>query len=1055
MRSSSEFAKVLRNRDVRHNLAMEEEEIEDEEAMVPDVQQLEHVTHPTTPASSAASMDSGEDRKAEEFWQNLCLDGDDGDDDDEGPAKRARLSRVEASVTKLRNGIYSLAKKLGVKDIEEKCSTEMAKQMLECLDQSYARKLERRAKHRIEKTGRRSVSRNKVKPSLGEMYSPPRLTRVAGDCGLTPEFAMDLTTYDEQDGEPWDLNQEWIQRKALDRLEAVKPGLVMLCPTCAPFSRLQAWNFPRMDNQSVEQLLEDGMRHLCFAAFGCILQHTAGRDFIFEHPDCADSWRTRALNMVASIPGVVRTKFNFCMLGMTGEDDQGTAPVRKTREIMTNGKVIAEVIGRFRCDRTHRHVQLVHGKAKACEVYPEEFCRKICEAYVLQVEEDQRAQRGVNGVDRAADVSELLEPLVAAELAPNGIDNSTPSSWTRSAEGCWKKCSDCRWMRWIGEADGDVCRDCLSSRCVDGSHNTHNHVDTYTYCVDELMPDCNVGNVASPPEKGAEKVEGKGERPQDRTACEKHPREAEVNFGELYRKYEFGDDVKGGSLDKEKVMTARRLEMGYFKERGVYTKVPRAEARQMGAKVITTKWVDTNKGSEEEPNHRSRLVGRELNLSDRPDLFAATPPLESFRYMISRCASTQYRQRPHRIMAIDASRAYFYGEAIRPVYIELPLEDKQPGDDGMVGRLNLSLYGIRDAAQNWAVEHTRTLQAAGFTVGKASPCNFTHKTRDISVTVHGDDFTSSGPEEEQVWLKGLISKKYDIKCTVQGPEAHHTQEVKILGRTLRWTDAGIEYEADPRHRAVVMSELGLESCRPVTTPHGPEEQGCLPGQDEPLNAEEATRYRALVARLNYLALDRPDIQFAVKEAAKQMSALHAPDMLLLKRLGRYLKGAPRAIRRFVWQEQPTELAAYVDSDWAGDRVSRKSTSGGMLFRGRHLIKSWSSNQQIIAFSSGEAELYAMTKGAAQILGLVSVGEDFGETLGARVHTDSSAALAIYQRVGLGKVRHLQVQYLWIQERHTDGSLGLHKVKGELNPADMLTKGGSPGDSESSPQNSRF
>ena len=56
---------------------------------------------------------------------------------------------------------------------------------------------------------------------------------------------------------------------------------------------------------------------------------------------------------------------------------------------------------------------------------------------------------------------------------------------------------------------------------------------------------------------------------------------------------------------------------------GVYTKVPREEARQLGAKVITTKWVDTNKGSDSEPNYRSRLVGRELNLSDRPDLFAA------------------------------------------------------------------------------------------------------------------------------------------------------------------------------------------------------------------------------------------------------------------------------------------------------------------------------------------------------------------------------------------------------------------------------------------------
>ena len=91
-------------------------------------------------------------------------------------------------------------------------------------------------------------------------------------------------------------------------------------------------------------------------------------------------------------------------------------------------------------------------------------------------------------------------------------------------------------------------------------------------------------------------------------------------------------------------------------------------------------------------------------------------------------------------------------------------------------------------------------------------------------------------------------------------------------------------------------------------------------------------------------------------------------------------------------------------------------------------------------SSGEAELYALTNGAAQGLGLRSMGADFGEQLGCTVRSDSSAALAISQRMGLSKARHIQVQYFWIQERHSEGSLNLSKVKGELNPADMLTKG---------------
>lgn len=180
-------------------------------------------------------------------------------------------------------------------------------------------------------------------------------------------------------------------------------------------------------------------------------------------------------------------------------------------------------------------------------------------------------------------------------------------------------------------------------------------------------------------------------------------------------------------------------------------------------------------------------------------------------------------------MAIDVSRAYFYAESIRPVFIELPKEDRTPTDEGLVGRLNLSLYGTRDAAQNWAVEYTRTLQAAGFIVGKASPCNFRHGTKDLIVTVHGDDFTSSGSEEDLVWLRDTLKKKYEIKCTILGPEANHAQEVKVLGRTLRWTEAGIEYEADARHQAIVVEELGLNDCKAVSTPYGPDEQGCIAG----------------------------------------------------------------------------------------------------------------------------------------------------------------------------------------------------------------------------------
>ena len=74
------------------------------------------------------------------------------------------------------------------------------------------------------------------------------------------------------------------------------------------------------------------------------------------------------------------------------------------------------------------------------------------------------------------------------------------------------------------------------------------------------------------------------------------------------------------------------------------------------------------------------------------------------------------------------------------------MEDRQPGGEGEVAKLNLSLYGTRDAAQNWQKEYTGFMIDIGFKVGRASPCNFYHPKLNISCTVHGGDFTSCGPE---------------------------------------------------------------------------------------------------------------------------------------------------------------------------------------------------------------------------------------------------------------------------------------------------------------------
>ena len=107
--------------------------------------------------------------------------------------------------------------------------------------------------------------------------------------------------------------------------------------------------------------------------------------------------------------------------------------------------------------------------------------------------------------------------------------------------------------------------------------------------------------------------------------------------------------------------------------------------------------------------------------------------------------------------------------------------------------------------------------------------------------------------------------------------------------------------------------------------------------------------------------------------------------------------------------------------------------------GSHLLHHWASSQQIIATSSAESELYALCRCAAQTLGAISMARDLGDHKNGNVSVDSSATLAIVHRKGLGKIRHLDVQYLWMQDCIRQKQILVEKVKGQENMADILTK----------------
>ena len=231
------------------------------------------------------------------------------------------------------------------------------------------------------------------------------------------------------------------------------------------------------------------------------------------------------------------------------------------------------------------------------------------------------------------------------------------------------------------------------------------------------------------------------------------------------------------------------------------------------------------------------------------------------------------------------------------------------------GKLQMSMYGTKAAGQNWQKEVTETMVKLGFKAGKLSPVIFHHDQKGMRTLVHGDDSVSSAIPEDLKWLQEELAKKYEITTKIMGEKPDMEKEVKILNRTLKWIDGvGIQYEVGSKHAEKIIKETRADKMKGLHVPivredsaesdehkersieemkrrsklgHKAEKSG------EVLDPRETTRFRALAARANFLAVDRPDIIFAAKELTRKMAEPTKEDWEKLVRPGRHLKTRPK------------------------------------------------------------------------------------------------------------------------------------------------------------------
>jgi hypothetical protein len=288
-----------------------------------------------------------------------------------------------------------------------------------------------------------------------------------------------------------------------------------------------------------------------------------------------------------------------------------------------------------------------------------------------------------------------------------------------------------------------------------------------------------------------------------------------------------------------------------------------------------------------------------------------------------------------------------------------------------------------------------------------------------------DDLTLIGTLQQVNEMKKLLFSKYDLKdlgplkCII-GIEVIQTQNATFLHQS--------NYIKD------ILIKFNMINSKPAPTPmvKSTYSEDNTPFQDTKL-------YLSAVGSLNYISTStRPDISFTVNTVSRKMSNPNHEDWKKVKRIFRYLKGSINL--KLKYTNNTTKLIGYSDAEFAGDPTDRKST-GGYIFMKNGGAIFWSSKKQsIIALSSMESELIALTEAIKESLHIRQLLANFKVEYQPVIYEDNQSTIKFSQQhVTNPRSKHIDVRYLFIREYVKSKEVIILYCPSEDMIADIFTK----------------
>ena len=448
---------------------------------------------------------------------------------------------------------------------------------------------------------------------------------------------------------------------------------------------------------------------------------------------------------------------------------------------------------------------------------------------------------------------------------------------------------------------------------------------------------------------------------------------------------------------------------------------------------------------------RSRFVAREFAATKRHDTYSPATGTHTanmipliYLKMLQECSKAGVTDNSYDVLlaSLDIKDAFL--QVPQSDVIEVWLYDQRY-------LIKRNLPGQRLGAKAW-YWHFRNFvsDVLGFTWCVEQPC--LAKCVDGGCNnvfmVHVDDLLFCG--SKSFWTEKFLpamSKEFSVSCSVMEKTG---DSISFLKRRMVKLDDGIMVVPGTTAEKVVTcfeKAFGVSKVQKIPCDAGIQNEDSTPG----LTTKDASAYRSVVGLLLYLARDRPDLMFSVKEVAASMSCPTLCALQRLRKLVGYLKGSgdfgikliPPEFGHGRWKQGAEcfwVVETFSDADWAANKSHRRSTSCAVHFINNSLAYASSRTQRVVALSSAESELHSMVSGCSDAIFIKRclqflVPEDI-----EHIHwVDNSAARQLVSRQGVGKIRHLSGKILWIQNLVLQSELVVGQIPTEWNCSDIGTK----------------